>query len=179
MAGKVYVRRYAQAVFELALEANELDQWQSDLGKIVSTVGDTEILAWLESPRVRLDAKVKLLSRQLKGINHLALNLILWALTKGRLSVIGDLADEYQRLVDNYRGIESAEVITAIPLDDEDKQMLAKHLGAIFAKKVSLKSEVDPAVIGGFTARVGDKLLDGSTRGKLEALKKELIGVGR
>ena len=91
MARKVYVRRYAQAVFELALEANELEQWQSDLGKIVSMVSETELLAWLESPKVRLDAKERLLSRQLKGINHLALNLVLWLLSKGKLSSIGGI----------------------------------------------------------------------------------------
>ena len=95
------------------------------------------------------------------------------------LNIITDLADEYQRLVNSYRGIELAEVITAIPLDDEDKQMLVKRLSAIFGKRISLQPEVDPAVIGGFIARVGDRLLDGSTRGKLEALKKELIGTGR
>lgn len=179
MVRKVYVRRYAQAVFELALEANELEQWQSNLEKIVSTVSETELLAWLESPKVRLDAKERLLSRQLKGINHLALNLVLWLLSKGKLSSIGDIADGYRRLVNSYRGIESAEVITAIPLEDEDKRKLAEHLGAIIGRKVVLKSEVDPAVVGGFVARVGGKLLDGSTRGKLEALKKELIGVDR
>ena len=179
MARKIYVRRYAQAVFEMALEAKELDRWQSDLKKIVSMVRDTELLAWLESPKVHFDDKARLLSKWLKDINPLALNLVLLLVTRGRLSMLGDIADEYQRLLNSYRGIEPAEVTTAIPLDKEDTLKLTEHLSAIVGKKVVLKSEVDPAVIGGFVARVGDKLLDGSTRGKLEALKKELIGVVR
>ena len=179
MARKVYVRRYAQAVFEIALETKELDKWQSDLGKIVSIVGDTELMAWLGSPKVHFEDKARLLSERLKEVNPLALNLTLLLVTKGRLSIIGEIADEYQRLLNSYRGIEPAEVITAIPLDDEDKLKLTEHLGAIVGKKVVLKSEVDSALIAGFVARVGSKLLDGSTHSKLMTLKKELAGTGR
>ena len=179
MARKIYVRRYAQAVFEIALETKELDKWQSDLGKIVSIVGDTELMAWLGSPKVHFEDKARLLSERLKEVNPLALNLTLLLVNKGRLSIIGEIADEYQRRLNSYRGIEPAEVITAIPLDDEDKRKLTEHLGAIVGKKVVLKSEVDSALIAGFVARVGSKLLDGSTHSKLMTLKKELAGTGR
>jgi len=93
--------------------------------------------------------------------------------------MLSDIVDEYQRLLDSYRGIESAEVITAIPLDERDELKLAEHLSAIVGKKVVLKPEVDPTLIGGFVARVGSRLLDGSTHGKLMALKRELAGLER
>ena len=179
MARRVYTKRYAQAVFEIALETKKLDKWQSDLQKITSIVEETAFQAFLESPRVHFDDKAKLLAERLEDIGPLALNLVLLLVARGRLSIIGDIVAEYQRLLDSYRGIEPAEVSAAIPLDEEDKRKLAQHLSVIVGKKVVLKSEVDPALIGGFVARVGDKLLDGSTRGKLEALKKELIGMRR
>lgn len=179
MARRIHAGRYAQAVFEIALETKELDRWQSDLRNMVSVVGDTEFMAWLESPKVHFQDKARLLSERLKEVNPLALNLVLLLVTKGRLSMLGEIADEYQRRLNSYRGIEPAEVITAIPLDDEDKHKLAEHLGALVGKKVVLKSEVDPALVGGFVARVGSKLLDGSTRNKLMTLKKELAGTGR
>jgi len=179
VARRAYARRYAQAVFEIALETKELDKWQSDLRKIVSVVGDAALVAFLESPKVHFEDKARLLSERLKGINPLALNLTLLLVTKGRLSIIGEIADEYQRRLNSYRGIEPAEVITAIPLDDEDKLKLTEHLGAIVGKKVVLKSEVNSALIAGFVARVGSKLLDGSTHSKLMILKKELTGMGR
>ncbi len=179
MARRAYARRYAQAVFEIALETKELDKWQSDLRKIVSVVEDAALVAFLESPKVHFEDKARLLSERLKGINPLALNLTLLLVTKGRLSIIGEIADEYQRRLNSYRGIEPAEVITAIPLDDKDKLKLTEHLGAIVGKKVVLKSEVDSALIAGFVARVGSKLLDGSTHSKLMILKKELAGTGR
>ena len=179
MARRAYARRYSQAVFEIALGTEELDRWQSDLRKIVGIVGDVAFLALLESPRLHFDDKARLLSERLEGINPLALNLVQLLLIRGRLGMIGDIADEYQRLLDSYRGIEQAEVITAIPLDDEDKLKLAEQLGAIVGKKIVLKAEVDSGLIGGIVARVGGKLLDGSTRSKLTALKRELAGRGR
>ena len=179
MARKAYARRYAQAVFEIALETKELDRWQSDLKKMVSIAGDAALVTFLESPKVHFADKARLLSEQLEDISPLALNLFLLLITRGRLSIIGEIEDEYQRLLDSYHGIEPAEVSTAIPLDDEDELKLTEQLGAIVGKKVVLKSEVDPALIGGFVVRVGGKLLDGSTRGKLMALKRELAGVGR
>ena len=176
MARRVYAKRYSQAVFNIALETKELDRWQSDLKKIASLPKDATLIAWLESPKFHFVDKARLLSEQLGDINPLALNLVYLLVTRGRLSMVGDIADEYQRLMDSYRGIERAEVITAVLLDDEDKQRLEERLGAVVGKKVVLKPEVDSSLIGGIIARIGDKLLDGSTRSKLAALKKELVG---
>jgi len=179
MARKVYTRRYAQAVFEIALETKELDRWQSDLQRIVGLVKDATLIAFLESPKIQFDDKARLLSEQLNGINPLALNLVYLLASRGRLRSIGDIADDYQRLLDSYRGIETAEVVTATALDEKDKRRLAEHLSAIVGKKVTLKTKVEPRLIGGIIARISGKLLDGSTRSKLEALKKELVRAGR
>jgi len=179
MARGVYAKRYAQAVFEIALERDELDKWQSDLRKIARLGEDATLIAFLESPRFHFDDKFRLLSEKLGDINPLALNLVYLLVARGRLSMLADIADGYQRLLDSYRGIEQAEVTTAIPLDDEDRLKLAEQLGAVVGKKVVVKSEVDSSLIGGVIARIGGKLLDGSTRSKLTALKKELSGARR
>ena len=179
MAKRGYAKRFAQAVFKIALERGELDRWQSDLRKIASLAEDATLVSLLQDPRLHFDSKVKLLSEPLGDINPLALNLVYLLITRGKLNMAGDIADEYQRLLDSYRGIEQAEVTTAISLDDEDKQRLAEHLGTIVGKKVVVKPEVDSGLIGGIVARVGDKLLDGSTRSKLAALREELAGQGR
>jgi F-type H+-transporting ATPase subunit delta len=179
MARKAYARRYAQAVFEMALEKKELERWQSDLQKIAGAVGDTTFLAAMESPKIKLDDKTRLLSKRLGDVNPLALNLVCLLISRASIGMIGSIADEYQRLLDGYRGIEPADVITAIPLDDKDMQKLTENLSSLVGKKVVLKSRVDPGVIGGIVARVGGKLLDGSTRRKLDALKRELVGAER
>jgi len=178
VARRVYAKRYSQAVFNIALQAKELNRWQSDLRKIASLVKDDALFALLQNPELDFDNKARVLSERLGVINPLALKLVSLLVTKGRLDMIGDIADEYQRLLDNYRGVEGAEVAevtTAIPLDDEDRLRLAQRLTTIIGKPVVLKPKVDSSLIGGIIIRIGDKLIDGSIRSKLEALKNELV----
>jgi F-type H+-transporting ATPase subunit delta len=163
-------------VFSIARERNELDRWQSDLRKIARLGEDATFMALAENPKIRFEDKARLLTEGLGDINPLALNLVYLLVAKGRLSMVGDVADEYQRLLDSYRGIEQAEVTTAIPLDDKDKQRLEERLGAVVGKKVVLKPRVDSNVVGGIVARIGGKLLDGSTHSKLLALKNTMAG---
>ena len=176
MARRFYARRYAQAVFNIAREKKELDKWQSDLSKVAGLSADATVMALMENPKVPFEAKAKLLSETLGDIDPLALNLVYLLVTKGRLSMIGDIAEEYQLLLDSYHGIERAEVTTAIALDDKDKSRLAEQLGAVVGKKVVVKTRVDSGLIGGIVARVGGKLLDGSTVSKLTAMRKVLAG---
>jgi len=161
-------------VFELARERGEIDSWSSDLVRIASLGEDEALAAWLGSPRFSFDDKAKLLAERLGDINPMALNLAYLLVARGRLAMAGDIADEYQRLLDSYRGIERAEVATAVPLDEGDKQRLSEQLSRLIGKEVVLETEVDAELIGGMVTRVGGKLLDGSTRSRLLALKREL-----
>lgn len=177
MANSAYAIRHAQEVFKTALEKKELNKWQSDLRRIASLAKDATLLALLENPEVSFDDKAEVLAERLVEVNPEALKLVAELVAKGRLTVMGEIADEYQRLVDNYHGIEGAEVAevtTAIELDDEDKLRLAQRLTSIVGKPVVLKPKVDSSLLGGIIIRVGDKLIDGSIRSKLEALKREM-----
>ena len=179
MPRKAHAKRYAQAAFEIAMEKGELDKWQSDLRQIASLGEDVAFTIVLENPKTHFDDKARLLSEQLGDVNPLALNLGYLLVAREGLGMVGDIVDEFQRLLDSHRGIEQAEVVTAIPLSDDDKLKLEERLGAIVDKKVIIEPKVDSSVIGGIVARIGGKLLDGSTRSRLEALKKELSGVVR
>jgi F-type H+-transporting ATPase subunit delta len=178
MPKKAHPRRYARAVFEIALENKELERWQSDLQKITGAMSDADFLAALGSPKIRFDDKSRLLSR-LGDVGPLALNLVRLLIVRNGIGMLGAIAGEYQRLVDAYHGIQQAEVVTAVPIDDKDKDKLAEDLGTLVGSKIVVESRVDPEILGGIIARVGGKLLDGSTRSKLAALKRELVGAGR
>lgn len=178
MARMAYARRYAQAVFEIALEKKEFDRWQADLSRIAGVAGEPGFMEAMESPRFGFEAKSQLLADQFKDVNPLALNLVKLLVARDRLDVISDIAAEYGHLVDGYRGIEQAEVTTAVSLDDEVKEKIGEKLGAAIDKKVIIEPQVDPDIIGGFIVRIGGKLLDGSTRSSLLALKKDLTGAG-
>jgi F-type H+-transporting ATPase subunit delta len=149
------------------------------LQQISDAVADREFLAALESPKISFKKKSELLTRRLSGMNPLAMNLVYLLITRSGIGMVDDIAAEYQRLLDSYRGIEQAEVITAVPLDENDIKKLTGNLSAVVGKEVVVKAEVDPEILGGIIARIGGKLLDGSTRSKLIALKRDLVGTGR
>jgi F-type H+-transporting ATPase subunit delta len=172
-------KRYAQAAFELAREKNELESWQVDLRKIAELSTDESLMDLLENPRLPFQLKRELLETRLGDINALALNLACLLVGKGILGIAGDISLGYDRLLDAHRGIEHAEVLTALSLDEGDKQRLSSKLGELVNREVIVDARVDPAIIGGFKARVDDMLIDASVRNRLESLRKSLIGVGR
>jgi F-type H+-transporting ATPase subunit delta len=177
MANSAYAISRAQEIFKTALEKKELNRWQTDLRRIAGLARDSALLALLENPKVSSDEKVEALSGRLVEVSPGALTLVAELVAKGRLAVIDEIAEEYQKLVDNYRGVEGAEVAevtTAIELDDKERLALAQRLTDIIGRPIVLKPKVDPNLIGGIVIRVGDKLIDGSVRSKLEALRREI-----
>jgi F-type H+-transporting ATPase subunit delta len=175
MTKKANARRYAQAVFEIALEKKELERWQTDLQKVVAAVSDGDFLAALESPKIKLETKAGFLKKRLGEVNSMVVNLMLLLVSRSAVNIIGEVAREYKNLLDEYRGVKAAEVITAVAIDEPEEKKLAEKLGELVKAKVEVTSQVNPDILGGMVIRIGGKLLDGSTRSKLAALKKELV----
>jgi F-type H+-transporting ATPase subunit delta len=168
-------KRYAQAAFEMALEKNELERWQEGLKKIADLTAEEELMALLESPRLPSGAKKQLLQKQLGTIHPLALNLALLLVNRGRLRIGGDIFQQYIALLDAHQGVERAKVIAAVPLTDQDRETLSSGLGKVVERKVVIEDKIDSSIIGGFIARIGDSLIDGSIRQRLESLRKTLV----
>lgn len=175
MAKVASAKRHAQAVFQLAQEKHEVEKWRSELKIIADTLANPQLRAILEDPKIRFSDKENLVNKVLPDISQLALNFVYLLVARQRLSILEQIVVEYERMADAHMGLEHAKVITAVPLDEENKKKLSERLAAITGKKIVLTTEVDPAIIGGFMARVGDELIDGSTKAKLEALKRRLI----
>jgi len=174
MAKGISGKRHAQAVFQIALEEKRVDGWMGDLEKIAVVLGDAEIAAVLSSPRVSPEKKKDLLDRGLKGISPMAMNLAQLLVARDRLQLVQSLAVEYRRLMNTYGGLELAEVTTAVPISDQEGEKVGKGLTALSGKKVTLELNVDPDILGGFIARLGDKLIDASARTRLQELRKSI-----
>ena len=178
MATGVYARNLAKALFEDALKQNELIKWLSELRLISDLMKDTSVFSALQKPGLSFDEKSKLLKDRAGELNPQVLNVVGMLTDKNKLNELDNISIEYQRLIDAYHGVEGAEVAevtTAIPLDDEDKLKLGKRLSEMLGKPVTLKVIVAPELLGGLVIRVGDKLIDGSVRHRLQTLSKELI----
>lgn len=172
---RLAARRLAQNIFNNAMKKKQLDRCNSCLRKVASLSQDRVIATFLEDPKVRFQDKAKLLSVELEGTHPLVINLVYRLLTKRKICMLADIADEYSRLFDCHYGVITAHITTAITLDDADKLKIIRCLDKMFGKKVMLLPTVDPSIIGGIVIRVGDKLLDGSIRSKLASLKGALV----
>lgn len=176
----VAAKRYAEAVFGIARDSGTEDVWRDDLGTLRELVENPQAAAFLASGRTSEAQKRQLVEAVLRGAQPLALNLARLLLQRGRLGLAPQIAAEYDRMLDVSRGIEHAQVTTAVPLSDAERAAVEDRLRALTgAREVRLETRIDPSLIGGMTARVGDRLIDGSTRTRLLQLKRSLAGAAR
>ncbi|MBE9513774.1 MAG: ATP synthase F1 subunit delta [Chloroflexi bacterium] len=171
---------YARAAFETAsLNRSELERWRTDLGRIADAATDAELMASLGNGAVTLDAKKALLEERLKDIVPPALNLAFLLMTRDKLKIAAEISQQYDRLLDDHYGIEHAEVVAALPLDEEVRRKISCRLEQTTGRKFAIEVKVDPAILGGLIVKIGDTLIDRSLRGKLEALRQDLVAVDR
>lgn len=177
MPRKASARRYAQAVFQIALERDRIDGWDQDLQTLAQALEDEAFLAFLDSPQVTEAQKAEAV-RQVLGdrVDPLACNLLALMASRLLAHMLPEVLDQYRHLVDRHRGIERAQVVTAVPLTEEERRRVAETLRHMVGKEVRLTAQVDPSIIGGLVAKVGDKVLDGSIRTRLQEMKRSLVG---
>jgi len=172
-------KRYAQAAFEIARGRDSLEEWATDLALVGTVMTDPQAASILSSTKLALADRYRLLEAILEGIDPLVMNLARLLVAKGRVGIGSQVAEAYRDLVDEHSGIAHARVVTAVPLADAEQRVVEERLGQIMGKKVIAHLEVEPAIVGGLVARVGDRLIDGSTRSKLLALRGTLEGQER
>ncbi len=179
MTSGVQAKRYAQAIFQIARQNNDFDRWLADLQMLANLQHETAFVQALETPKIKAADKELLLRERFPEAGQLALNLLNLLVEKRRILLLPNIWEEMQRLVDEDRGIVRAEVRTAIDMSDEEKRHLEKHLTEITGKTATVTGVVDPKLIGGMVARFEGKLLDASTKSRLEAMRKEISNTPR
>lgn len=175
MASGVGGKRHAQAVFQIALEINELERWRSDLRIMGERLGDPQLVDLLENPKVPFGEKQRIIQTVCAGVGPLAMNLGFLLVAKNHLGMLDDLITEYGHLMDAHQGREHAEVTTAVSLEEREKQMIKTKLSEALQKEVVVSTRVDPEIVGGMVVRIGDQLIDGSIHARLQSLKRSLI----
>ncbi|MSQ22022.1 MAG: F0F1 ATP synthase subunit delta [Dehalococcoidia bacterium] len=177
MARHPTAKRYALAAFQIARESGHLESWAKDLGAAQQAIQDPTLRAYLELPKVTIERKLDSLRTALPDANPLLLNLMALLTTRRSLGLLPRIVDEYESLMDAHLNRERAEVAAAIPLERQQRERLTQQLRQLLGKEVILTSRVDAEVLGGLVARVGDRMIDGSARGRLLALRKSLAEV--
>ncbi|WIG60838.1 MAG: ATP synthase delta chain [Ktedonobacterales bacterium] len=176
MSGKTATaRHYAEAVFEIGVEAEKLDQWRDDLHRIAEYYGNHRLLFVLREPKIAFQRKEAIV-RDLLGsqVQPEALNLALLLVERDIADIAPALSKQFDARYNDYKGVAVAQVTTAIPLDDTLRAQIASQLAQITGKRIQLEERVDPAILGGAIARVGDTLIDGSLKRRFNLLRTQI-----
>jgi len=173
----VAAKRYAEAAYLIARQDGKEEAWSSGLADVAALFGDARARAVFENARVPSSQKLALVERALVGVDPLVLNLARLLVRRRRTSLGPQIAQAFQELIDEARGISHAIVTTAVPLTEQDRAAVQRRLIEITGGQVQMETHVDEKILGGLVVRIGDRLIDGSTKSRLLALKRRLAGV--
>ena len=136
MARRVSGNRYAQAIFELAVHQDRVDQWGTDLDSISQVLQDEEFSAFLAHAQVPLPEKTRSIETVFPDTDPLVRNLVALLISRGSIKLIRDVHTSYSRLVDEYRGRQRVEVTSAVPLDAGEVERISRFVSELIQKEV-------------------------------------------
>jgi F-type H+-transporting ATPase subunit delta len=170
------VKGYARALYEIAQVEGDVARVSDELFRVARAVeSHTELRRTLTDIGVPFAGKEQLLQDLLgKQASPHTLNALRFVISQGKARELVEIADELSRITAEESNKELAEVRSAVPLDSEQRAALARALKEATGRNVEVKTIVDPSVIGGVLAKVGDIVIDGTVRGKLAQLKQHL-----
>jgi F-type H+-transporting ATPase subunit delta len=175
-AGRV-ARRYARALRDLAGERRQLDRVAEELAQFERLLAaEAELRTALLRPWVKAGAKraIAFAVAERLGLSALTRNFLALVAQRRRLDLLPEIVAAYRALVDEAAGRIRAQVRSAVPLSDPERATLRERLSRKLGKTVFLDTEVDPALLGGFVAEVGSRVLDASLAGQLSALGQRI-----
>jgi F-type H+-transporting ATPase subunit delta len=169
-------RRYAGAIFDIGMKQNTLDQTLSDVEEIAKLFSIRKLAYLLREPKIPAERKEKAIRQGLESkVLPTSLNLALLVVQRGLVDLMPNIARELNQLVLDYKNEAKAEVITATPMDEAQRSQVQQALERITGKNIQLETRIQPNILGGVVARVGDQVIDGSVERRLKVLQQQLL----
>jgi len=164
-------RPYAQAIFSLAKDSGQLSQWSQMLRFLLEVWDNERVRLALANPHLtRSDVAHLLLGLCGERLSGVARNLLVLLVQNGRLAVLPELVELYERLREDYDNVVEADVDSAFPLSAQQLAILSAALERHVGRKVQMKVTTVPDLIGGVSVRIGDDVWDASVRGQLDSM---------
>jgi F-type H+-transporting ATPase subunit delta len=177
--GTVVARRYAKALLETVAERNgNLDAIHGELKELATLIEESrDLRRLLYSPSVRMEIKMGIIEDILQraGLSEVTQTFVKLLVERGRVRYLQAIADTFEELANERLGRVKVSVTTASPLEEDEIERLSSELSRTTGKKVIVETKVDPSLIGGMVVRVGDRVLDGSLKHQLDALRESLV----
>jgi F-type H+-transporting ATPase subunit delta len=177
MSNTLVAKRYASALFQIANEQQILGQVEEDL-RVVKEVLEynPDLKAVLKSSKLTIDKKKEIVKNAFASVNVFVLNTVLILIDRHREDQIVEVTDQFLELANEAMGIADAEVYSARELTDAEREALSATFAAKIGKKsLRIENFVDSNLLGGIRLRIGNRIYDGSLRGKLDRLERKLL----
>lgn len=178
MSNSTVAKRYALALFQIASEKQVLAEVEQELRTVKEVVtNNPELTVFLKSPKLSNEKKKEVLNQAFGSASTYVRNTLMILVDRHREGQIAEVADEFINLANDAKGIAEAKVYSVQPLSTEQ----AEAISAAFAPQVGkqtlqIENIVDSNLLGGVKLRIGNRIFDGSLRGKLDRLERKLLG---
>ena len=179
MKQTILARRYAKALFTVGKEQDTFEGYGEALQEVAALYVETpEVADALTNPLYPMDVKEKVMAGIVSSMeaDKVLANFLNLLVEKKRAEILPEIAEEYKIMVDDEKNVSHGSVISAVEFSDELQAQVQATLEKLTGKKVELTTSVDPTIIGGIIAKVGDLVLDGSIKAQLAGLKDSIKG---
>lgn len=168
--------KYADAMIQLGEKHGLLDEINTDLHLLKEVVeSNRELKDFIEHPLISSEDKKDVLEKVFaENISNVSLNLLRVMADNNRLFLLPFIAGHYNKILCKIRNIDTAQVITAIPIDEATISRVKEKLEKLFNKQINIEPQVDEDIIAGMVVKIRDRVIDGSIRTKFESMKKQL-----
>jgi F-type H+-transporting ATPase subunit delta len=177
MSNSMVAKRYALALFQIAKEQQLLGVVEEELRVVKEVfVYNTDLKAFLKSSKLTIDKKKEILTTAFTSVNPYVLNTLMILIDRHREDEIIEVANQFLELANEEKGIADAQVISTRELTDAEREAISATFGAKVGKKsLRIENIVDSELLGGVKLRIGNRIYDGSLRGKLDRLERKLL----
>lgn len=172
-------RRYAQALFNVALSREAIDIVGSELFQLKSfSDKDKRLISFLKAPQVLKEHKIALVKTLFTTrLSPALLSFILLLIEKARINLLVEISREFEKLLEEHKGLIKARVTTAVDIDNDFKKRLVDKLEDITGMKIELAHRINKSIIGGIIVQLNYKVIDSSVRFQLSTLKHDLMAI--
>jgi F-type H+-transporting ATPase subunit delta len=174
MAQRVSGKRYGQAIFELAQGQDAVEQWGQDMTVVSEAFSDAEFNALLKHAGISAEDKRRATEAVLGQAQPMVRNMVNLLVARGLVDTIPEACQEFAELQDRLEGRQRVEVTTAVPLEPADVERIGQFVSELIGREVVVTPRVDEEILGGLVIQIGDRLLDGSARARLNGLRERL-----
>lgn len=171
-------RRYAEALVNISVQGGAIDTYQQEFQTVVTLFKEqSDFKLFLLNPEIRTDVKKEIVKKLFNNnLKSEMVNFLMLLLDKGRIKFLPGIYDEFTKLADKKKNVLNMTIISAAAVEDKQiNEIKGKYKKIYNASDVKLDVEIDSKQIGGIKVKIGDRVVDGTIKGRLEGLKDLLF----